>query len=162
MTKSHGHEGLSNIGEKDGDGWLWQIRINLADEFASVARADLDDPKLAPLKAVLDKHGVTLKNQFDAFAGHCAEIEAKGGPEDAAEKTLYLWTKDLVNNPKKQEQYANRFTVYEGKAQIYSKELAEAVEADFRPLRDTGMITVISKIDSNPARNPQAPAKFQK
>lgn len=159
---AHGHAGLNNIGEKDGDSWLWQIRINLADEFASAARADLDDPKLASLKAVLDKHGVTLKNQFDAFAGYCEEVEAKGGPENDDEETLYLWTKDLVDNPKKQAHYADRFTVYEGNAQIYSKELAEAVEADFRPLRDAGMITMISKIDSNPAKNPQAPAKFRK
>ena len=156
--KSHGHEGLSGIGEKSGDGWLWQVRINLADEFATAARADLNDPKLAGLKTVLDKHGVTLKNQFDAFAGFCAEAEANNNTDT----TLYRWTKDLVDNPAKKAQYAPRFTVYQGDAQIYSKELADAVELDLRPLRDSGMIAVISKINSNPARNPQAPAKFEK
>ncbi len=156
--QSHGHEGLSGIGEKSGDGWLWQVRINLADEFAAVARKDLDAPELAPLKALLDKHGVTLKNQFDAFAGFCAEAEAN----KETDSTLYRWTKDLVDNPDKQVQYAPRFTVYQGDAQIYSKDLADAVELDLRPLRDSGMVAVISKIDSNPARNPQAPAKFQK
>jgi len=158
MTKSHGHQGLRNIGEgKDGE-WKYQIRINLADEFATAARADLDDPKLAPLKAVLDRHGVTLKNQFDAFAGFCAEAEAA----QQTDTPLYRWTKDLVDNPNKERQYASRFTVYEGENQIYSEELADAVMADLEPLKDSGMIKVISKIDSNPANNPQPPARFQR
>ncbi len=157
MRKSHGHRGLSNIGEGSDGSWKYQVRVNLAAEFAAAARADLDAPALRPLKAVLDKHGVTLKNQFDAFVGFCREAERNG----QTDTTLYRWTKDLIDRPGKAEQYATRFTVYKGQDQIYDKDLADAVEADLKPLMDSGMLTRISKIDSNPANNPQAPRRFE-
>lgn len=158
MAQDHGHEGLRNIGESKDGGWSWQVRINLAKEFAAAARADLNDPALEPLKTVLDKHGVTLKNQYDAFANYCREAEAAG----ETDTTLYRWTKATIDNPMKEVAYATRFTVYQGENQIYSKELADAVEADMLALQETGMVTKVNKIDSDPAKNPQAPAKFQR
>jgi hypothetical protein len=156
--------------------WQYQLRINLSDEFSQKARKDMNDPALKPLKDVLDKHGMTLKNQFDAFVGYCEEVEEEARAENIVQKglrlfglrkgpldeTLYKWTKDTVMKPGKEEAYASRFTIYEGeKAQIYSKDLADAVEADLKPLKDSGMILKINKFDSNPAKNPQAGPEFR-
>jgi len=102
---------------------------------------------------------VTIKNQFDAFAGFCAEAEAAG----ETDSVLYRWTKDLIDQPGKEEEYATRFTVYgEDNAQIYDAALAKAIEADLQPLKESGMITRINNISADPARNPQAPAKFHR
>lgn len=158
MTKSHGHEGLHNIGEDASGEWKWQVRINLSDEFAAAARADLNDPKLSELKAVLDKHGVTLKNQFDAFANFCREMEEAGKTDEP----LYKWTKDVIDRPGKEEQYATRFTVYQSDNQVYDNELANAVIADFAPFMNDGTIVRMNKISSDPAKNPQAPARFNR
>jgi len=37
------------------------------------------------------------------------------------------------------------------------KEIADALEADLQPLATSGLITRISKYDTNPANNPQSP-----
>ena len=158
MSKSHGHEGLHDIGEDKNGAWKFQVRINLRKDFALAARADLNDPVLKPLKDVLDKHGVTLKNQFDAFVSFCREAEAAG----QTDSPLYKWTKDTIEKPVKQVAYATRFTVYDGDAQIYSEALADAVIADFEPLKEAGMIVKIDKFNSDPAKNPQAPAKYHR
>jgi len=40
---------------------------------------------------------------------------------------------------------------------VYAKEIADALEADLQPLAISGLITRISKYDTNPANNPQSP-----
>ncbi len=50
------------------DQWQYQIRIDLAEEIAEVARRDPDHPAIEPLADILRKHHATLKCQFDAFA----------------------------------------------------------------------------------------------
>jgi len=61
------------------DQWEYQVRINLADAFAEVARSDPAVWHQAAHRH-LTKHHATLKNQFDAFAEYVAEAE-KHGPE---------------------------------------------------------------------------------
>ncbi|QQG37046.1 MAG: hypothetical protein HYS17_04585 [Micavibrio aeruginosavorus] len=135
--------------------WDYQVRINLADSFATVARANAADPALKPLTDVLSKYNATIKNQFDAFADFCREAEANG----QTDSDLYRWTKQTVDNPEKQARYATRFTVYaDGGKEVYDRAIADGLEADLRPLLG-GMITRINKFDSNPARNPQPPAQ---
>jgi hypothetical protein len=155
--------------------WQFQLRINLSEEFAQKARKDLNDPALKPLKDILDKHGMTLKNQFDAFVGYCEEVEEVARSENLFKKsmsffglrkgpldeTLYKWTKDTISKPGKEKAYANRFTLYKGDAQIYPKDLADAVETELKTLKDTGMVVKVDKFNSNPAQNPQAPNKFR-
>lgn len=44
--------------------------------------------------------------------------------------------------------------------EVYAKEIADALEADLQPLATTsGLITRISKYDTNPANNPQSPQR---
>lgn len=157
MKKQHyGHNGPREMPE---GGWKWQVRINLSEEFASVARSNPDDPSLKRLMDILDKYDAVIKNQFDAFAGYCEQAEASGDTDTV----LYRWTRNLVDNPAKEAQYAKRFTVYaDGGKEVYDKAIADALEADLQPLIESGMITKIDKFDSNPANNPQAPARFQR
>ena len=58
--------------------WQYQLRINLGDEFAELARRDPDDPAIQPLAEILSKHRATMECQFDAFADYVAEAEKHG------------------------------------------------------------------------------------
>lgn len=135
--------------------WDYQIRINLVDSFAAVARINPQDASLKPLNDVLAKYNAVIKNQFDAFADFCKEAEDSG----ATDSDLYQWTKATVDDPAKQARYATRFTVYaDGGKEVYDKAIADGLEADLQPLKGS-MITRINKFDSNPAHNPQPPGQ---
>ena len=41
--------------------------------------------------------------------------------------------------------------------EIYSNDIADAMEADLQPLATSGLVTRISKYDTNPANRPQSP-----
>jgi hypothetical protein len=45
--------------------------------------------------------------------------------------------------------------------EVYAKDLADALESDLQPLVGGGLITKMSKHDTNPANNPQPPAQFR-
>jgi hypothetical protein len=77
--------------------WQYQVRIDLADEAAELARREPDDPALAPLADILRKHQAVLKCQYDAFAGYVAEAEREG----VERYPLYAWTKATIENPAK-------------------------------------------------------------
>ena len=77
--------------------WKYQLRIDLADEMAAVARRDPTDPALEPLPGILARHHTTLKSQYDAFAGYVAEAEREG----VDKYPLYQWTKDTIEQPAK-------------------------------------------------------------
>ncbi|WP_299616304.1 hypothetical protein [Pelagibius sp.] len=139
------------------EAWDYQIRITLEDTCAAVARRDPDDPALAPLAAVLRKHDAQLKCQFDAFAGYVAEAEAEG----TERYPLYAWTKATIENPAKEARYVKSFTLYVGGAEVYARDLAEALEADLRPLVGGAIVTDLSKHDTNPANNPQPPKRYR-
>jgi hypothetical protein len=138
--------------------WEYQIRIYLGDAFAEVARCDPDNPTIKPLTDVLTRHHATLKSQFDAFADYVAEAE-RHGPEQFP---LYEWTKATIENPEKKRKYTKAFTLYVDGAEVYAKEIAEALESDLHPLVRDGLITRVSKHDTNPENNPQLPARFRK
>jgi hypothetical protein len=143
---------------QDNTAWEWQIRINLTEEFAEAVRLGQDIEAVQPLiKMLAEKYDAVLMNQFDAFAGYCTAAEETG----QTDTTLYRWTKDLVDNPAKKAQYATRFTIYaDGEKETYGKDIADKIEADLAAFVDSGVITKINKIDTNPANNPQAPRRF--
>lgn len=142
-----------------GQNWTYQVRINLAGAFAQAARGDMDDPSLKPLKDVLTKYNAAIKNQFDAFADFCKDAEAKGETDTA----LYRWTRATINLPNTEQKYATRFTIYaDGGQETYDKAFADALAADLKPLVASGMITKLDTFDSDPAKNPQAPAKYRR
>jgi hypothetical protein len=136
---------------------LYQLRIDLPDELAAVARRDPGDAALGPIPEILGKHDATLKCQLDAFAGYVAEAERHGTDG----YPLYAWTKATIENPAKQAKYLKSFTLYVGGREVYTKEEADALEADLRPLLESRLIARLAKHDTNPANNPQPPARHR-
>jgi hypothetical protein len=121
---------------------------------AALSRKDYPEA-LAPLFNILAEHRAALKCQFDAFAEYVAAAE-KHGVENYP---LYEWTKATIENPAKQEKYLKSFALYVDDREVYAKEIADALEADLQPLATSGLITRISKYDTNPANNPQSPQR---
>ena len=139
------------------DRWKYQIRVNLADDFADLARRDPDDPALSSLADILRRHHATLKCQYDAFADYVAEAEEHGSEA----YPLYKWTKATIEDPAKKAKYLKSFTLYVKGKEVYGQAQAEALEADLAPLVGGALSTRLSKHDTNPANNPQPPAKYR-
>jgi hypothetical protein len=138
--------------------WQYQVRFDLADAAAAESlRGKRPDPALAPLVDILAKHRASPKCQFDAFAEYVADAEANG----IDKYPLYEWTKATIENPAKKEKYLKSFTLYVENQEVYGKEAADALEADLKPLAARGLITRLSKYDTNPANNPQPPQRPQ-
>jgi len=74
---------------------------------------------------------------------------------------LYEWTKATIENPAKKAKYIKSFTLYVDGDEVYAREKAEALEADLKPLVGRGLVTRLTKHDTNPANNPQAPARYR-
>jgi len=136
--------------------WQYQVRFDVNDSAtAESVRRKLRDPALAPLFDILAEHHAALKCQFDAFAEYVAAAEEHG----VENYPLYQWTKATIENPTKKEKYLRSFTVYVDDREVYAKEIADALEADLQSLATSGLITRISKYDTNPANNPQSPQR---
>ncbi len=140
------------------DQWQYQVRIDLHAAFAEAARRDPGDPALKPLADILRRHSAMLRCQFDAFAGYVAEAEERGSEN----YPLYEWTKATIEDPAKQAKYTKSFTLYVDGDEVYAKEKADALEADLGSLVGGGLVTRLSKHDTNPANNPQPPARYRK
>ena len=100
----------------------------------------------------------TLKCQFDAFAGYVAEAERHG----VEKYPLYKWTKATIENPAKKAKYLKSFTLYVDGNEVYAKDKADALESDLQPLVGGELVTRLAKHDTNPANNPQPPARYRK
>ena len=140
------------------DQWQYQVRIDLADGPAEMARRDPANPALAPLPGILERHHATLKCQYAAFAGYIAEAERHG----VEKYPLYKWTKATIENPAKKEKYQKSFTLYIDGDEVYAKEKADALESDLQPLVGGALVTRLAKHDTNPANNPQPPARYRR
>jgi hypothetical protein len=137
--------------------WQYQLRVFLADAHAEAARRDPNSAALKPLADILAKHDASLKCQYDAFADYVAEAERRGREN----YPLYEWTKATIEDPVKKERYLKSFTIYVSGNEVYDKERADALEADLRPLVGGELVTRIARHDTNPANNPQPPARFR-
>ena len=134
--------------------WQYQVRFDVGDA-ATAAALRRRDPALAPLLDILAAHHAQAKCQFDAFADYVAAAEAEG-PENYP---LHAWTKATIENPAKKEKYQKSFTLYVNGQEVYAQAIADALERDLHPLVDAGLITRLSKYDTNPANNPQPPQR---
>jgi hypothetical protein len=136
--------------------WQYQVRFDLDDTAqAEALRRKHSEPSLRPLTDVLAKHQAVAKCQFDAFADYVAAAEAEG----VDKYPLHAWTKATIENPAKKEKYLKSFTVYVEDQEVYGKEIADPLEADLQTLAARGLITRLIKYDTNPANNPQPPAR---
>ena len=138
--------------------WQYQIRIDLQKMFADLARHDPGNPALRPLSEILSNHRAIMTCQYDAFADYVAEAEEHG----AKDLPLYKWTKATIEDPAKKEKYLKSFSLYVDGHAVYTKEKADALETDLKPLVGGELVTRMSKHDTNPANNPQPPARFRK
>ena len=138
--------------------WQYQLRIDLSDEFSEVARRDPDNPAIEPLANILGNHHANLKCQFDAFADYVAEAESNG----TEDYPLYEWTKATIEDPAKKAKYLKSYTLYVDGDEVYAKDKADALESDLQPLVGGKLVTRMSKHDTNPANNPQPPARDRK
>ena len=138
--------------------WQYQLRIDLGEEFAELARRDPDDPAIEPLSDILSKHHATMKCQFDAFADYVAEAEIHGSEN----YPLYEWTKATIEDLAKKAKYLKSFTLYVDGKEVYAEDNADALESDLQPLVGGKLVTRLSKHDTNPANNPQPPARYRK
>ena len=150
-------EGLSGFREKMPAEWQYQLRVDLAEDAAAAARAGADHPGLGALRQVLAAHDARLVCQYDAFAGYCAEAEARG----VEHYPLYAWTKAVIDDPAKKAKYLKSFSIHVGGAEVYARESADALEAALTPLVGAGVVTRLAKHDTDPANNPQMPAKYR-
>lgn len=141
-----------------GDTWQYQLRIYLPDELVETARSHPTHTELGQLSHLLQKHSATMKCQFDAFAEYVAEAEREG----TAQYPLYEWTKATIEDPVKKKKHLQSFSLHVNGREVYSRDEADALEADLQPLVGDGVITRISKHDTNPEHNPQMPERYRK
>ncbi|GAB5388744.1 MAG: hypothetical protein Alpg2KO_17120 [Alphaproteobacteria bacterium] len=130
----------------------YQIRIYLTDSAAERARKGRSFG-LRQLNRILKKNGAVIKCQYDAFADYVKEAEKNGTDK----YPLYKWTKATVDDEAKKARYTKAFTIYVDGQETYAKEHADALEAAIRPLVGGRIVTRMTKHDSDPKNNPQAP-----
>ena len=141
------------------DQWQYQVRIDLTDELAEVARRDPADPALDPLPAILARHDAT----HEIPVRRVRRLRRRGRTTRASsDYPLYQWTKATIENPAKKAKYLKSFTLYVGGDEVYAKDKADALEAELQPLVGGGLITRLAKHDTNPANNPQPPARYRR
>ena len=137
--------------------WQYQLRVDLAGDAAQAARSGADHTGLGPLRRILAAHDAALVCQYDAFAGYCAEAEARG----VEHYPLYAWTKAVIADPAKKAKYLRSFSIHVGSAEVYAQDAADALEAELRPLVGAGVVTRLAKRDTDPANNPQMPKRYR-
>ncbi len=129
--------------------WDYQIRLYLSDESAAAARSDPDGAAIRPIMEVLRAHDATMKSQFDAFAEYVAEAEQQG----VEQYPLYKWTRLTIDDPAKRAKQIRSFAIHVDGNPVYPREVADALEASLAKLVAGGLITSLSRHDTNPANN---------
>lgn len=134
--------------------WKHQIRIYFDDADARIAREAPDSPRLQPLAPILAKHDAVLSNQLQAFEDYVAEAERVG----ADSFPLYKWTKATIDDPEKRAKHLKAFAVVVAGEMVYPKAKADALAADLEPLVGKGLVTRLSRHDTNPENNIRPPS----
>jgi hypothetical protein len=137
--------------------WQYQLRIYLPEELACVARTDRAARVLEPLVEVLDAHRATMVSQLDAFESYVAEAEREG----VDKYPLYRWTKAAVEDTAKRLKHMKAFVLHVSGQEVYPKETADTLEAALQPLAGGGLVTRLSRHDTNPAKNLAVPDEYR-
>ena len=138
--------------------WRHRLRVYLLDEQADdAARTDPEAPTLGPPADILKEHSATLVGQLDAFQDYVAEAEREGS-EDFP---LYRWTRATVDDPTKRRRHKKAFALRVAGEEVYTREMADALEAALRPLVGGGLAECVSRHDTDPANNLAVPAEYR-
>ncbi len=137
--------------------WHHQVRVYLDDPTAELARHDAGDPRLAPLRQVLDRHRAAAVSQLDAFAAYVAEAE-RAGPDGFA---LYRWTRATLDDPAKRAQHGRAFAIRIDGRELYDADAADALAADLQPLVGGGLVVALTRHDTNPANAMPVPEQYR-
>ena len=62
-----------------------------------------------------------------------------------------------MRRPERRERGGSASRSKRRRPEVYSNDIADAMEADLQPLATSGLVTRISKYDTNPANRPQSP-----
>ncbi|MEM5424905.1 hypothetical protein [Paraburkholderia ferrariae] len=135
--------------------WQFQVRITVVPELADALRDNRSYAGRDLLEAVLRDYDASLKCQFDAFADYVEEAERAGRES----YPLYQWTKETIANPAKKAKYLKSFAIYVRGEAVYDRESADGLYARLSALADQLGIESVNRFDTNPANNPQPPAR---
>ena len=131
--------------------WQYQVRIELPLAAAELARRDPEASELRPLAAILARH-----RNADLPVRHSRASLLKPSGKLSILPSC-RWTKKTIEDPAKKAISASVHFLYRGS--VYPKAQAAALVADLQPLVNEGLITRIAQYDTNPANNPQPPAR---
>ncbi len=138
------------------DEWKHQVRIYFDDADARLALEDPQNARLLSLARILEKHGAALSNQLQAFENYVAEAE-KAGVESFP---LYKWTKLTIEDPEKRSKHLKAFALFVSGEEVYPKAAADALAGELEPLVGKGLITRLTRHDTNPENNIRPPANL--
>jgi hypothetical protein len=97
-------------------------------------------------------------SQLAAFEAYVVEAEREG-PEGYP---LYRWTKATLQDPAKRVKHMKAFALHVAGQEVYYPEgTADALEAALQPLLGGGLVSRLSRHDTNPANNPPIPAEYR-
>lgn len=141
---------------------------DVLDAWKAAAAADDTDDVDATLEAMKGFRAAT-NALIERHADNASVADYKEAVDQFIERycRLYLWTKETVqqkffaDGSSPNGFYSTRFSIYaNGGQEVYDKDIADKLEEALKPLKESGMIKIIHRFDSDPANNPQAPEKF--
>jgi hypothetical protein len=138
------------------DVWSYQLRVYLDEKTAEAAYAG-DHAALLPLTEMLQRHQAILVSQFRAFEDYVSEAEANG----VDGFPLYRWTKATVQDAAMRRRHIQAFAIRVADHEVYSKEVADAIETDLLPLVGGEVVKRMSRHDTNPKNNIPVPAEYR-
>ena len=133
--------------------WLYQVRLKLSEELSNAMRKNQPSTRADQIRTIASSYNMNIVCTFDAFQEYCNEAEQNG----IEGYPLYEWTKEVINDPGKQQKHLKSFAFYKGLDQIYEKKLAVKIQQEIEAIRDDFDILEVRLIESNPANNPQPP-----
>src|SRR5712671_6157002 len=69
----------------------------------------------------------------------------------------FMILRTSLRRPERRERGGSASRSKRRRPEVYSNDIADAMEADLQPLATSGLVTRISKYDTNPANRPQSP-----
>jgi ribosomal protein L16 Arg81 hydroxylase len=133
--------------------WLYQVRLKLSEELSNALRENQATTRADQLRTIASNYNMNIVCTLDAFQEYCNEAEENG----IENYLLYEWTKEVINDPVKQQKHSKSFALYKGLEQVYEKKIAIRVYQKIDEIKDELDILEVKLIDSNPANNPQPP-----